>query len=168
MQDKIKLLMESEGLSTSRFAEILAIQPSGVSHIVSGRNKPSFELLQRILKRFPHINPDWLLLDSSQMYRDNQHVNAPTPPPHEAQSSQTADSAPMLDLFVDSVVDGVTPHRLEVTAQSPEAPIPATPLTPYAPVSEVPAQPIAKTGASVERVILLYDDGSFASYDMKR
>lgn len=61
--------MKSEGLTPSRLAEILEIQPSGISHLVSGRNKPGFDLLQKILARFPKINPDWLLLDSDQMYR---------------------------------------------------------------------------------------------------
>ncbi len=70
MREKLQHLIKSEGLTASRFAEILEIQPAGVSHILAGRNKPSFDLLQKILRRFPKINPDWLLLDSEQMYRD--------------------------------------------------------------------------------------------------
>lgn len=70
MKAKLQYLIKSEGLTASRFAEMLEIQPAGVSHILAGRNKPSFDLLQKILRRFPKINPDWLLLDSEQMYRD--------------------------------------------------------------------------------------------------
>lgn len=70
MKAKLHHLIKSEGLTASRFAEMLEIQPAGVSHILAGRNKPSFDLLQKILRRFPKINPDWLLLDSEQMYRD--------------------------------------------------------------------------------------------------
>ena len=69
MKEKFLQLMKSEGLTSSRMAEILEIQPSGISHILSGRNKPGFDLLQKILRRFPRVNPDWLLLDSGQMYR---------------------------------------------------------------------------------------------------
>ncbi len=69
MKDKIAYLMRSEGLTTTRFAEILGIQPSAVSHLVSGRNKPGFDLLQKILRRFPRLNPDWLLLDAEEPYR---------------------------------------------------------------------------------------------------
>ena len=64
--------MKSEGLTSSRLAEILEVQPSGISHILSGRNKPGFDFLQKILRRFPQINPDWLLLDSGAMYRAMQ------------------------------------------------------------------------------------------------
>ena len=69
MKEKLQQLMKSEGLTSSRMAEILGIQPSGISHSLAGRNKPGFDLLQKILRRFPRVNPDWLLLDSEQMYR---------------------------------------------------------------------------------------------------
>ena len=69
MREKLLKLMKSQKLSSSRLAEILEIQPSSISHILSGRNKPSFDFLVKILRRFPTLNPDWLLLDSDQMYR---------------------------------------------------------------------------------------------------
>ena len=69
MKEKLLELLNREGLRPSQLAEMLEINPAGISHILAGRNKPSFELLQKILRRFPRINPDWLLLDSDQMYR---------------------------------------------------------------------------------------------------
>lgn len=70
MREKLLELMKREGLKPSQLAEILEINPAGISHILAGRNKPGFDLLQKILRRFPRINPDWLLLDSDQIYRD--------------------------------------------------------------------------------------------------
>lgn len=70
MKEKLLDLMKHEGLKPSQLAEILEVNPAGISHILAGRNKPGFDLLQKILRRFPQINPDWLLLDSPQMYRD--------------------------------------------------------------------------------------------------
>ena len=64
--------MKNEGLKPSQLAELLEINPAGISHILAGRNKPGFDLLQKILRRFPRINPDWLLLDSDKMYRDSE------------------------------------------------------------------------------------------------
>lgn len=74
MKEKLQQLMKSEGLTSSRMAEMLGVQPSGISHILSGRNKPGFDLLQKILKRFPQVNPDWLLLDAEQMYRSAEEA----------------------------------------------------------------------------------------------
>ena len=75
MREKFQLLMKNEGLTQSKLAEILEIQPGGISHILAGRNKPGFDLLQKILRRFPRLNPDWLLLDSENMYRDTPSAN---------------------------------------------------------------------------------------------
>lgn len=96
MKNKIAHLMKSESLSSSRLAEILEIQPSAVSHLLSGRNNPRFDMIQKILRRFPAINPGWLFLDGEQMYRDTESM-------HDANPSSESMSEPM-NLFDD---DGV-------------------------------------------------------------
>ena len=70
MEAKLRQLMKHEGINSTRLAEILGIQASGISHIMSGRNKPSFDFMHKLLGRFPQINPDWLILDKGPMYRD--------------------------------------------------------------------------------------------------
>ena len=57
MREKLLDLMKNEGLKPSQLAELLEINPAGISHILAGRNKPGFDLLQKILRRFPRINP---------------------------------------------------------------------------------------------------------------
>lgn len=69
MKDKILQLMQREGLKPGQLAELLDFSPAIISHILSERNKPSLDLLRKILRRFPQINPDWLLLDDPNMYR---------------------------------------------------------------------------------------------------
>lgn len=53
MREKLLDLMKNEGLKPSQLAELLGINPAGISHILAGRNKPGFDLLQKILRRFP-------------------------------------------------------------------------------------------------------------------
>ena len=60
MGEKLLRLMKSEGLTSSRLAEILGTGASNISHIISGRSKPGYDLLRKILLSFPQINPDWL------------------------------------------------------------------------------------------------------------
>ena len=69
MREKLTILMKSEQLTMTKFAELLGIQPSGISHILSGRNNASLDMVKKVLRRFPQINPDWLLLDKDEMYR---------------------------------------------------------------------------------------------------
>ena len=73
MKDRIYKLLQAEHLTPSRFAEILDVQPSSISHLLSGRNKPSFDFITKVLTRFPNIDPDWLLLGDGTMYRDDPH-----------------------------------------------------------------------------------------------
>src|SRR5690554_5028947 len=69
MKDRIQILLDKESLQPSRFAEIIGVQRSSISHILSGRNNPSFDMIQSILKNFPQINPDWLILGEGEIYR---------------------------------------------------------------------------------------------------
>lgn len=71
MDEKLRILMQTENLTASRLAEILEVKPAAISHILSGRNKPSFELLCKIVNRFPQINPYWLLGDAQEMRNSN-------------------------------------------------------------------------------------------------
>ena len=43
MHDRLKQFLTMEGLSPARFAEVMGIQRSGISHLLAGRNKPSFD-----------------------------------------------------------------------------------------------------------------------------
>jgi transcriptional regulator with XRE-family HTH domain len=61
--------MESEGLSPSKFAETIGIQRSAMSHIISGRNNPSLDVLMKILETFPYVDSDWLLFGKGEMRR---------------------------------------------------------------------------------------------------
>lgn len=68
MEEKLRILMKNENLTASRLSEILDVQPAVISHLLRGRNKPSFELVCKLVNRFPQINPYWLLGDSEQIY----------------------------------------------------------------------------------------------------
>ena len=59
-------------LKPGQFARILEINPAIISHILAERNKPGVDLLQKILSKFPQVSPDWLLLDSGEMFRNTQ------------------------------------------------------------------------------------------------
>jgi transcriptional regulator with XRE-family HTH domain len=65
MVERILELLKSKNLTPSQFADEIGIQRSGISHLISGRNKPSLELIMKILKRFPDVSPDYLLYGTS-------------------------------------------------------------------------------------------------------
>ena len=68
MEEKLRILMQNEKLTATRFAELLEIQPAAVSHLLKGRNKPSYDLICKIARKFPRVNLRWLLGDEEQIY----------------------------------------------------------------------------------------------------
>lgn len=70
MKDRIRLFLEKENKTSSQFAEEIGIQPSGVSHVLSGRNKPSLDFVIKMLKTYSDLNSDWLLFGEGEMYKE--------------------------------------------------------------------------------------------------
>ncbi len=53
---RIENLIQSNNLTASGFAEKIGVQRSSISHIISGRNKPSLEFLIKITEVFPETS----------------------------------------------------------------------------------------------------------------
>ena len=69
MIDRINLIMRAKNITASQFADEISIQRSGMSHIMSGRNKPSLDFVMRVLNRYPEIDTNWLLFGKGEMYK---------------------------------------------------------------------------------------------------
>ncbi|TKG94356.1 XRE family transcriptional regulator [Puteibacter caeruleilacunae] len=70
MEERIKILLDKEKLTAAEFADYIDVQRPSVSHVLSGRNKPSFIFIQKILARFPQLNSRWLMLGEEPMYME--------------------------------------------------------------------------------------------------
>lgn len=75
MKERIIQLMEHEHLKQAQFAEAIGIQRAAMSHIISGRNNASLDVLTKILTRYPEVSPDWLLFGQGAMFREAQPQN---------------------------------------------------------------------------------------------
>ena len=74
--EKLKKIIEDEGLTASKFAEKIGVQRSSVSHVLSGRNKPSLDFILKINKSINNISLDWLLDNGT-----HKTVDFPSPIP---------------------------------------------------------------------------------------
>ncbi len=76
---RLATLMAHYHLSASALADAIGVQRSGISHLVSGRNKPGLDFILKLSERFPEVNLYWLLKGEGPFLRDDiQH--APTIP----------------------------------------------------------------------------------------
>jgi len=61
MISRFKSILEQLQLSPSELADRIGVQRSSISHVLSGRNKPSIDFLEKILLVFPEIDTNWLI-----------------------------------------------------------------------------------------------------------
>ena len=76
LRDRIAELLEELALSPRELAEKLGVQRSGISHILSGRNKPSLDFITRLTEAYPQIRHAWLLHGTGPMFETDR----PSPP----------------------------------------------------------------------------------------
>ena len=69
MKDRIAQIMQKEEMTAGQFAEKIGISPSSLSHILSGRNNPSLEVVTKIHKACNYVNLFWLLYGDGDMER---------------------------------------------------------------------------------------------------
>ncbi len=68
-KERLVRLMDLQNMNAKQFAEEVGIQPGTISNIMKDRNKPSLEVLQKVLNRFSQVNPEWLILGTGPIYR---------------------------------------------------------------------------------------------------
>lgn len=75
IKDRLVRIMTSEGITSSAFADVIGVQRSSISHILSGRNKPSLDFLQKILTKFPKYNAEWLIIGTGDIYKQPKQAS---------------------------------------------------------------------------------------------
>ncbi|MDP4636722.1 MAG: helix-turn-helix domain-containing protein [Crocinitomicaceae bacterium] len=85
IQERLLLVLKMHTLTPSAFADKIGVQRSNVSHVLSGRNKPSLDFLEKILIHFPRVNAHWLItgaivegkqdLTATQLIENQEELN---------------------------------------------------------------------------------------------
>jgi transcriptional regulator with XRE-family HTH domain len=70
MKERLLEFLRAENKTSAQLAEEIAVQPSGISHIISGRNNPSLDFVLKMLEKYPFLSTDWLLFGKGPMYKD--------------------------------------------------------------------------------------------------
>ena len=75
MQERFKQLLEEKNLTATRFAAMIKVNASAMSHILNGRSKPGFDVLDKIAQAFPDVNLNWLISGKGSLY--NNRISTP-------------------------------------------------------------------------------------------
>ncbi len=87
--------------TASSFAEKIGVQRSSISHILSGRNKPSLDFVMKILHSYPEVELYWLLNGKGSFPKTSQQPTAATP------KLEFPDDAPSQDMQSDSEIEKI-------------------------------------------------------------
>ena len=74
---RIKELIDDRKLSNSEFAKEIGVNPSIISHILSGRNKVSLQIIEAVKRSFTNVNLDYLLTGSGELFQNVTNVKHP-------------------------------------------------------------------------------------------
>ena len=76
IKDRLAHIIRAKNLTATQFAEMMQIQPSNVSHLLSGRNKPSLDFLIKLKDVFPEYSFDWIILGKKPITVSERSQNA--------------------------------------------------------------------------------------------
>ncbi len=143
MKDRLSKIITTEGLTPSLLADEMGIQRSGISHILSGRNQPSFDFLRKLLIRFPKLNANWLISGEGPMYLSTDTVTS--------------------DLFASSNVAEKTRETSDITPK-PQNLSPREGDKNTLPDRTLDPSPPERIKKTIEAIITFYTDKTFTAY----
>ncbi|MCK5816064.1 MAG: helix-turn-helix transcriptional regulator [Flavobacteriaceae bacterium] len=78
--ERLKTVMEFHNLTATALADSIGIQRSSISHLLSGRNKPSLDFVLKILQKYPEVELYWLM-NGKGVFPKKETINQIPPPP---------------------------------------------------------------------------------------
>lgn len=134
MNLRLQQFINAENITQSELADTIGVARGSISHILSGRNKPSFDLIEKMAACYPALNIEWLITGKGKMYKNHTPV---------VQEGDLFD-------FADEQIEA-----------EPEAEIsPIRMAIPKVNTSNKRLQPI-KNQRIISRILVFFDDGTF-------
>lgn len=158
VKEKIEKIMEKEQMNSLQFASEIGIQGSTLSHILNERNKPSLDVLRKILNRFRTISSDWLILDVGSMYRQEKQSQAPTL--FDSIDENVYKSSSLEPKIIEKIQTPLNINQ-QKPAYIPELPNQTTET------SQQDFKMPSSSEKSVRKIIVYYNDNTFQEFDTK-
>jgi transcriptional regulator with XRE-family HTH domain len=144
---RLENILDYYSLSASGFADKIGVQRSSLSHLLSGRNKPSLDFILKIIEIFPEVDLYWILngkgnfpkSDTISIPEIEKKVFAPTP---------IFDTEIKNDLFSEiekPILENINLKNENIISENYKIP----------------------KNENVERIVIFYTNGTFSEYSPK-
>ena len=140
---RLQKILAFYSLSAAAFAEKMGIGRSSISHIISGRNKPSLEFVLHILDNFEEVEFEWLIYGKGNFPKKEKLT-----PTLESNISRNEESGQQ-SIFSNT---GLDKEKINPLANTPVNSV----------TTNTPSNPIQKS--NIDRIVIFYTNGSFSEY----
>lgn len=167
LNERISKIISYSELSSSEFADEIDVQRSNISHITSGRNKPSLDFLIKIKERFPELQWDWLIKGEGEMIKtvkDEIIPEKPKPAPLPDLFSLIADENFGISEKEDKVSKGDFSES-NISLQVPEKDKISDSQRLDWKVKQTDTQEIGNQENKIKRIVWFYENGKFESFE---
>ncbi len=169
LNSRVQKIINYSELSSSEFADEIGVQRSNISHVLSGRNKPSLDFLMKIKDRFPEIQWEWLIEGKGAMI-SSENEAASTPSSYLLEESKINDDEPIITgLFsIPSQEMDENTKQEEVKAEISESiqyniveNTPEISENKSIPETEAPSE----KGNNIKKIVFFYENGKFEVFE---
>ena len=148
---RLQIILDYYGLSASAFADKIDVQRSSISHLLSGRNKPSLDFIMKVIEVFPEVDLYWILngkgtFPKSEIKIQEKIIYVPTPPNEEVKKN--SDIKNESDLFSQNLMNENTAVKNNLEEK----------------ISNTQNLEQTKNSSNIERIVIFYANGSFKEY----
>ena len=144
MNARLQQFLAAENISQAQFAETIGVARASISHILSGRNKPSYDFLESMIRHYPSLNFEWLLTGRGKMYNN-------------AKSASEAPAEPFT--LLSASPEGILFDEPDSPAASPAEPTGPRQTT-FTRYTDNPSRKPTNQRV-ISKIIVFYSDGSF-------
>ena len=144
IKDRLSHIIRAKNLTATQFAELMQVQPSNVSHLLSGRNKPSLDFLMKLKEVFPEYSYEWIILGKKPIT-----ISDRTPALKDDVFKPIELFGPIDEDTQNKEVDLVVDDNIE-------------------PLDKTAAVGDGVVSRNVKQIIYVYDDHTFEIYDLRK
>lgn len=143
MNTRLKQFLAAENISQAQFADTINVVRASVSHVLAGRNNPSYDFIRSIMDNYPALNIEWLILGKGKMYKEREAGLLFEEPEQEAMPEMPESSLPETEIPLQ--VLGTQTNITSTTEMNA--------------INNIIQTPVKQR--KVSKIIVLFDDGSY-------
>ena len=147
---RLEIILDYYSLNASSFADKIGVQRSSLSHLLSGRNKPSLDFILKIMDVFPDVDLYWILNGTGVFPKSNieskKNSVAPTPILNLPIAEPKIETPP--DLFSEKI----SSSKNQIEENIPNL------------FSNTKIASTQKPDGEIDRIVIFYRNGTFKTY----